>query len=288
MKAIVSIDGRILPAEEATVSVLDRGFLYGDSVFEVLRTYGGVPFAMEEHLARLARSAERTLIRLPVTLAELRLEIEAALAASGYGEALVRIMISRGRAGTLGLDPSLAKGPLRVILVADLHELPDSLYTDGAKVITYPTLRIADATTGAGAKIANYLVAVLAMAQAKEQDAEEALVLNAEGLVAEGCTSNVFLVKGGALATPPESLGILLGITREHVLSLARELGIPVTERAFPPSELAAAEEAFITSSIREVVPVVRIDDAVVATGKPGPVTRRLIAAFRKRTRGAA
>jgi branched-chain amino acid aminotransferase len=287
MKAIVSIDGRVQPAEQATVSVLDRGFLYGDSVFEVLRTYGGVPFGMEEHLARLARSAERTLIRLPVGLPDLRSEIEAALAASGYAESLVRIMISRGTAGTLGLDPSLARGALRVILVAELHELPESLYADGAKVITYPTLRIADATTGAGAKIANYLVAVLAMAQAKERGAEEALVLNGEGLVAEGCTSNVFLVKDGALVTPPESMGILLGITREHVLALAGELGVSVAERPFSPVELAAADEAFITSSIREVVPVVRVDDAVVASGKPGPVTARLIAAFRKRTRGA-
>jgi branched-chain amino acid aminotransferase len=287
MRAIVSVEGRLVPAEQATVSVLDRGFLYGDSVFEVLRTYGGVPFGMEEHLARLARSAERTLIGLPVTLPELQKEIEVALEASGYAESLVRVMISRGTAGTLGLDPSLAKRSLRVILVAELHELPASLYTDGAKVITYPTLRIADATTGAGAKIANYLVAVLAMAQAKERGAEEALVLNGEGLVAEGCTSNVFLVKDGALVTPPESMGILLGITREHVLSLARELGIALSERPFPPAELAAADEAFITSSIREVVPVVRVDDAVVAAGRPGPVTARLIAAFRRRTRGA-
>lgn len=286
MKAIVSIDGRIQPAAEATVPVLDRGFLYGDSVFEVLRTYGGTPFGMAEHLARLARSAERTLIRLPVSLSELQGEIEAALAAGGFADSLVRIMISRGTAGALGLDPSLARGALRVILVAELHELPASLHGDGAKVITYPTLRIADATTGAGAKIANYLVAVLAMAQAKERGAEEALVVNGEGLVAEGCTSNVFLVNGGALVTPPESMGILLGITREHVLALARELGISVAEQPFTARELAAADEAFITSSIREVVPVVRVDDAVVAGGRPGPVTQKLIAAFRKRTRG--
>jgi branched-chain amino acid aminotransferase len=287
MKALVSIDGRILPAEQATVSVLDRGFLYGDSVFEVLRTYGGVPFGMEAHLARLARSAERTLIRLPVPLPVLRSEIEAALEAAGYAESLVRIMISRGVARTLGLDPSLARGPLRVILVADLHELPETLYSEGAKVITYPTLRIADATSGAGAKIANYLVAVLAMAQALEQGAEEALVVNGEGLVAEGCTSNVFLVKGGALVTPPESMGILLGITREHVLALSRELGIAVTERPFSAAELAGADEAFITSSIREVVPVVRVDDHVIGGGKPGAVTARLIGAFRRHTRGA-
>jgi branched-chain amino acid aminotransferase len=287
MKAQVSIDGRVMPAEQATVSVLDRGFLYGDSVFEVLRTYGGVPFAMEEHLARLARSAERTLIRLPVTLPELRAETEAVLKAAGYAESLVRIMISRGTAGTLGLDPSLARGPLRVILVADLHDLPATMYSEGVKVITYPTLRIADATSGAGAKIANYLVAVLATAQVKEQGAEEALVVNGEGLVAEGCTSNVFLVQAGALVTPPESMGILLGITREHVLALARELGIAVTERPFSVAELAGADEAFITSSIRELLPVVQVDAAIVGNGKPGPVTAQLISAFRRHTRGA-
>jgi branched-chain amino acid aminotransferase len=288
MNVLVSLDGRISDAAEARVSVLDRGFLYGDSVFEVFRTYGGVPFGMEEHLVRLEQSAARALIDLPISRDALRGEIRAVLAAARQKESLVRIMISRGTADTLGLDPSLARGPLRVILVVELAELPDALYEDGASVILYPTQRVADSTSAAGAKLANYLIAVLAMRDAKAKGAEEALVVNAAGEVAEGCTSNVFLVKGGTLVTPPLSLGILRGITREHVLDLAREASIAIEERAFLPPELKAADEAFITSSIREVVPIVAVDGDVVGDGKPGPVTKRLIAAFRRRTRGGA
>jgi len=287
MNVLVSIDGRIVPAAEATVSVLDRGFLYGDSVFEAFRTYGRVPFALDAHLERLARSAARTLIELPVSLAVLRSETEALLAAAGQHESVVRMMVTRGSAQTLGLDPSLARGPRRVTFAVELTELPDELYERGATVITYPTQRIADATNAAGAKLANYLVAVLAMREAKAQGAEEALVLNGAGEVAEGCTSNVFLVEAGVLVTPPESMGILLGITREHVLELAKQAGIRVEERPFLAADLARAEEAFITSSIREIVPIIAVDGTVIGTGKPGPVTRRLIAAFRQRTRGA-
>jgi len=287
MNVLVSIDGRIVPAAEATVSVLDRGFLYGDSVFEVFRTYGGVPFAMDPHLERLARSAARTLIELPVPLDVFRSETLALLAAAAQRESLVRIMVSRGSAQTLGLDPSLARGPVRVTLAVELSELPDELYERGATVITYPTQRIADATSAAGAKLANYLVAVLAMRDAKARGAEEALVLNGSGEVAEGCTSNVFLVQAGVLVTPPGSMGILLGITREHVLDLAGQAGIAVEERPFSVADLVRAEEAFITSSIREIVPIVGVDGTVIGSGKPGPITRRLIALFRQRTRGA-
>jgi len=285
MNVLVSIDGRIVPAAEATISVFDRGFLYGDSVFEAFRTYGRVPFALDAHLERLARSAARTLIELPVSLAVLRSETEALLAAAGHRESVVRMMVSRGSAQTFGLDPSLARGPRRVTFAIELVELPDELYERGATAITYQTQRIADATNAAGAKLGNYLVSVLAMREAKAKGAEEALVMNGAGEVGEGCTSNVFLLESGVLVTPPESMGILLGITREHVLDLAKQAGIPVEERPFLAADLARAGEAFITSSIREIVPIIGVDGAVIGTGKPGPVTRQLIAAFRQRTR---
>jgi branched-chain amino acid aminotransferase len=286
MNALVSIDGRIVPAGEASVSVLDRGFLYGDSVFEALRTYGRVPFALGEHLARLEESARRALIELPVTRPELEQEIIGVLAAADQKESLIRVMLSRGSAETLGLDPGLARGPLRVVLVVELSDLPSELYERGIGVITYPTERVGDATRAAGAKLANYLVAVLAMREAKQKRAEEAIVLNHKGQVAEGCTSNVFLVKGGRLVTPSRGLGILLGITRAHVLDLARQAGISCEESVFTTEELLRADEAFITSSIREVVPVVRVDGHAIGVGVPGPVTERLLDAYRRLTRG--
>jgi len=287
MKLAVSIDGRLVAPAEATVSVLDRGFLYGDAVFEVLRTYGRVPFALRRHLERLAESARRALISLPVSLDELAREVEVAIAAADQPESLVRVMLTRGRAETLGLDPGLAGAPLRVVLVAELAVPPAELYEKGIAAVTVSTQRVGDGTPAAGAKLVNYLVAVLAIDEAKRQGAQEALVLDARGNVTEGSTSNVFCVRGGVIVTPPASAGILLGITRETLLDLARGVEILVEERELSQSELSVADEAFISSSIREIVPLVAVDGRPIGGGLPGPVTRRLIAEFRRFTRGA-
>lgn len=290
-EASVWIDGVRVPASEARVSVFDRGFLYGDSVFETLRTYGGKAFALEEHLERLARSAELVHIELPVSIERLREEVEEALeevSGSVRGEvreSYVRLMLTRG-IGALGLDPGLAVAPLRVMIVAPLVPPPPEAYEKGIAVISYATQRPADATPAAGAKIGNYLVAVLAMEKAREHGASEALIVDATGHVVEGATSNVFAVRAGILHTPSERSGILPGITRRTILEVASDLGIEVR---FEPLELAnlatGFDEVFISSSIREILPVVRIDGAPVGTGLPGPVTRRLLAAFRERVR---
>lgn len=279
MSRAVSIDGALHAPEEARVSVYDRGFLYGDSVFETIRTYGGVPFALDEHLARLERSAERVGIPMPVARAALAAEVGEALARAANAESYVRVMLSRG-AGPLGLDPSHAVRPLRVILVEPLAPLPATAYRDGVAVITVRTERAADAAHGA--KVGNYLASLLALRSAREAGAHEALVLDARGNVLEGTTSNVFCVTDGTLVTPPEEAGILAGITRARVLEQARAEGVPVRLAPIRQADLASAAEVFLTSSLREVLPVVRVDGAVVGAGVPGAVTRRLHAALRR------
>ncbi len=287
MSRVASIDGVILAPDDAKVSVYDRGFLYGDSVFETVRTYGGEPFALREHLERLARSAERVAIPLPVSLETLDADVRAAIRAAKNPESYARLMLSRG-AGPLGLDPSLAVRPLRVILVEPLVLPAAESYRDGVAVVTVRTARAADAAHGA--KVGNYLASLLALREAKAAGAHEALVLDARGNVLEGTTSNVFLVTrpGGPgtdpeLWTPPDEAGILPGITRAHLLEVARAEGLTVRLVPIRPEDLAQADEVFLSSSLREVLPVVRVDGAPVGSGAPGEVTRRLHAAFRRR-----
>lgn len=281
MTRLASIDGVIKAPEEATVSVYDRGFLYGDSVFETIRTYGGEPFALDQHLARLERSAERVVISMPVSRPDFALEIRRAIRAARNPESTIRAMITRG-SGPLGLDPGLATRPLRVVLVEPLASLPAAVYRDGVKVITRQIRRATD-EAARGAKVGNYLSSLLALRDARAAGAHEALILNAAGEVLEGTTSNVFVVEGGALVTPPEDAGILAGITRAHVLEVAGELGIPVRIEALPAARVAGAAEVLITSTLREIVPVVQVDDRRIGTGAPGPVTRALHAAFRRK-----
>lgn len=275
------IDGVLRPPGAQHISVFDRGFLYGDSVFETLRTYAGVPFSLGDHLARLERSAQLVFIDLPVPLAQIGEEVLAAVAHGANAESYVRLMVTRGQ-GELGLDPGLAEQPTRVVIVQPLHPPAAHLYEGGIAVISYRTQRQADATSAMGAKVGNYLVSVLAMRDAGRVGALEALIVDARGLVLEGGSSNVFLVVGGVLVTPDVSAGILPGITRAHLLELAAALGIGVELRTPSLNEAYAADEVFISSSIRELMPVVRIDDREIGDGEPGPVFRRLLGEFRR------
>lgn len=278
MGRAVSIQGILTPPEHATVSVYDRGFLYGDGVFETLRTYGGAPFALHEHLDRLESSARAVGIQLPVTLRTLEREVLDVLAAAQNPESYVRIMITRGE-GPLGLDPALATAPLRVLLAEPITPLPAALYRHGVAVVTERTERAADAAPGA--KVTNYLAGMLALQRAKAQGAHEALLLDAEGFVLEGVTSNFFLVHDGDLLTS-SSRHILAGITRAHVLRCAQAEGLSVRYGAIGSGDLRGATEAFLTSSLRELLPVIRVDALSIGEGAPGPVTRRLHAAYRK------
>lgn len=275
MPIAVSMDGQLVPPDAARVSVFDRGFLYGDSVFETLRTYGGKPYALDRHLGRLAESAARVFIPLPVPMDRLAREIEATLGAGENAESYVRVMLTRGQ-GELGLDPALSDRALRVVLVAPLVGLPAASYERGVGAVLFRTQRAADATAAHGAKIGNYLVAVLAVREARAAGAHEALIVDVAGRVVEGATSNVFIVQRGALVTPPESAGILLGITRERVLDLARGVGLAVREHELSVDDVLGADELFITSTLREVLPVVRVGDRAIGGGEPGVVTRRV------------
>ena len=282
MSRIAVVDGVTSPLAEAKVGVTDRGFLYGDSVFETLRTYRGVPFALDRHLGRLSRSAALAHIELPLPLPALAVEVNDAIALAGNAESYVRVMVTRG-SGELGLDPGLAGAPTRVVIVTPLEPPPLSVYERGIAAVTFAARRSSEGTEAVGAKIGNYLVSVLGMRKARAAGAAEALIVDGAGHVVEGATSNVFFVSGGALMTPPEDDGILPGITRAVALDVAADLRIPVTFRSPPVDELPRFDEVFISSSIRELVAVVSIDGADVGASAPGPVYTKLLAAFRAR-----
>ncbi len=271
----VAIDGEVVDRGEARVSVFDRGFLYGDSVFEVYRTYGGVPFAETEHLERLARSAARLMIPMPVSLETLSDEVRATLDAAGEGDWYVRVVVTRGT-GPLSYDPSTASDPLRVIIVVPVSVPPANYYAQGVAVALLEASRPTDDARASGAKASNYLANLLAVHEAKQKGAQEALMIGRDGQILEGASSNIFIVKAGKLRTPEPQPGILVGITRATVLAAAAEAGIEVQEGEIRPNDLYLADEAFITSSIREVMPVVSADGRTIGSGTPGPVTKRL------------
>jgi branched-chain amino acid aminotransferase len=285
IEAQVWIDGRSVAADEARVSVFDRGFLHGDSVFEVLRTYERVPFALDERLERLRRSARLVSIELPVGVEVLRAEVETALARAAYPEAYLRLMLTRGAAEPASVG--VPSGARRVLLVAPLVPLPAETYELGVAVVTQRSELVGNAVAP-GAKVGNYLNSILALAAARRAGAAEALLVDRSGEIFEGSSSNVFLFSKGTLVTPPEEAGILAGITRSKVLALAGAWGVPVEQRTFTPRELLAADEAFVTASIREIVPVVRVDGDAIGGGRPGDFTRRLLAGYRALALGDA
>lgn len=277
-----TIDGELVPLEQAGVGVLDRGFLYGDAVFETLRTYRGAPFLLDRHLDRLVRSASLVGIDVQVSTEALTREVRATLEAAGEGESYVRITVTRG-AGAPGLDPSRATKPLRVVVALPLELPPNEVFEVGLRAVTYATGRAFAVSQMGGAKTGNYLENILAVRTARERGASEVLMVDAGGRVLQGASSNVFFATSGRLATPPLDTGILPGITRELVLELAAALAIPVELRAPLVAELSLFDEIFMSSSVRELAPVVEVDGARVGAGRPGPVFAALRAEFQKR-----
>ncbi len=293
---IVNVDGLLVPPDRAVVSVFDRGFLYGDSVYEVVRTYGGRPFELTAHLARLRRSAERLALALPWDEARIRHEVEVTLAASSRegeapdraaapwnrGERSLRVIMTRG-AGELGLDPALAVGPRAFVIATALRGPPADAYRSGVACrivgVRHDAPDAVDTTAKTGAHLAN----VLAVAEARAAGAHEALLLDRDGFVTEGASSNVFVVREGRLETPPLAAGILEGVTRGIVLAVAREAGLDVRELPLRPDQLLSADELFITSTAREVLAVTTVDATPEGTGRVGSTTTRLHALFRAR-----
>lgn len=284
----VFIDGVL--RDPPTVSVYDRGFLYGDSVFEVVRTYGGRAFGLDEHVARLHRSAEKIALAVPWSEGDLVREITAEIAQCGFAESYVRVVVTRG-VGPLGLDPDLGGTPTRVTMIHPLTLPSAPVYRDGVGVMVSASLRATDHTAAEGAKSSNYLANLLALRDAKKQGCYEPMFVERQAgddviqaLVLEGGTSNVFVVEGKKLVTPPDRR-ILGGITRKHVLASAPAAGLTISMEPITLGRFLAADEAFLTSTVREVVPIVRVViDGVthaIANGKPGSATRAVHRAFR-------
>jgi branched-chain amino acid aminotransferase len=269
-----SIGGRIGAPGEIGISPLDRGFLYGDSVYEVIRTYEGVPFAVPEHLDRLERSAARLGIRLPPRDAVVR-EVRRTLGAAGHAESYCRIVVTRG-SGPITLDPTTAGEPLLVILVKAYEPFPAWSYERGVRVAIPQIRRTSPGSLDPAIKSGNYLNSVLALGEARAAGCDDALMLDARGDVAEATSSNVFLAKGGDVATPALATGLLAGVTRGQLIELMRRHAIRCAERAIGVDELLAADEVLLSSTLRGVQPVVEVAGRRIGAGVPGPVTRRL------------
>ncbi|MFI5006379.1 MAG: aminotransferase class IV [Solirubrobacterales bacterium] len=279
MGFFASVNGIVTPAEEARVSVLDNGFTFGDSVYETLRTYGGRPFEWGRHMLRLRGSAGRLGFDIPPNDNLLR-HLDAVLAPAANPESYIRIMISRG-VGDISYHFEEVKGPTVVIAVKPCTFYPESHYTQGVPVALVSIRRNHPQALDPAIKSGNLLNNVLALREAQALGAEEALLLNQGGEIAEGASTNVFIVRDGTVITPVLEAGILAGITREVVLEIAQRLALPVREQMLRPADLLGADEAFLTSTTREIVPIRSVDGRPVGPGWPGPVTKRILKAFR-------
>lgn len=279
MGRAIFMDGRLVPEEEAVISVFDHGFLYGDGVFEGIRAYNGRVFRLVEHVERLYESAHSIMLSIAYTRAEMAEAIVQTVNANKLKDAYIRVVVSRGE-GDLGLDPRKCKAS-RVVIIADKIVLyPAELYEKGLSVITVATRRnVADALDPK-IKSLNYLNNILVKIEANRAGVMEALMLTGNGYVSEGSGDNIFIYRKGTLITPPPYLGILEGITREAVITLARAEGIPVLETPFTRHDVYVADECFLTGTAAEVIPVIEVDSRAVGTGAPGPVTRRLMKLF--------
>ena len=278
MPACVNIDGSIFDAEEARISVFDHGFLYGDSVYETLRTFTARPFLLSRHYERLQHSAEALGLTLPWTSGRLRDEVGRTLEAARNTESLIRVIATRG-VGDLNPDPCTCPAPTMLILVQPLQEPPEELYSRGITITVSKFVRdpqIASIKTG------SLIHQVLGIAEANVRGAAEAILLTRDGYVSDGTRSNVYLVHGDRVLTPSDDTGIVQGITRGVVLEVAREIGIRIVEGQFDPSLFGESSEVFLTSTTRGVFPVTRVDDGLVGNGEVGPVTRRLDKAYRE------
>jgi branched-chain amino acid aminotransferase len=293
MGAVVWINGRLARGDEAVVSVFDHGFLYGDGVYETLRTYAGDPFLFARHVRRLRRSAEMMTLPVPFSDTELLGRVRETIEAHDRpkaegprpkddGEKYIRVVLTRG-VGELSYRLDACPAPTLVVIVKALEAPPDESFSDGVTVALVDVRRNHPQALNPMIKSNNLLNNALAMQEAIRSDAEEALMRNQHGDLVECSQSNFFVVRDGAVLTPPLAAGLLPGITREFVLELADELGVPAREERLMPDDLRTADEAFITGTTREVTPVVRVDDLTIARGVPGAISQRLLAEYRAR-----
>ena len=288
MTATANVNGRISGERDAAISVFDHGFLYGEGVYETMRTYNGRPFLYERHMHRLRRSAEMIVLEVPFSDDELADRIRQTMAAAGLNgsEAYIRVLLTRG-IGELTYDPKATPVPSFVIIVKPHVDPPPAAFERGVKVCLSPILRNHPQSLNPMIKSNNLLNNALAMQEAIRRGGAEAIMRNHRGELSECSQSNLFIVKSGVMLTPPLNAGLLPGITREFVIETARDLGVNTREETLREDELFAADECFLTSTTKELLPIVQVDDRRIGSGAPGPVTRMLLEAFRKRARGA-
>jgi branched-chain amino acid aminotransferase len=278
----IYLDGRLVDEADAKVSVFDHGLLYGDGVFEGIRLYGGNVFRLEEHLERFEYSAKAILLDMPLTRQQWSDAICETCRANGLVDGYIRAVVTRG-VGDLGLAPWLCAKPSYFIIASKISLYPAEHYEKGLAIVTVPTRRIGPAAVPSTVKSLNYLNNILGKIEARQAGALEAIMLNDQGFIAEATADNVFLVHKGEVLTPAASQGALKGVTRSTIIDICKALGVAERESNLTRYDVWCADECFLTGSGAEVIPVVKLDGRVIGTGAPGPLTKRILAEFRKR-----
>jgi len=282
MSATVNVNGRITPSREAVISVFDHGFLYGEGVYETMRTYHARPFLFDRHMRRLRRSAGMIQLALPFSDQELAAQIRATQdAAKLDAEAYIRVLVTRG-IGELTYDLKATPTPSIVIIVKPQVDPPADAYEKGVRVVIVDIVRNHPATVNPMIKSNNLMNSALAMQQALRSNAFEGVMRNYKGELTECTTANLFIVKNNVALTPPLDAGLLPGITREFLFDIGKDAGVEVAEKVLLDDDLLRADEAFLTSTTRELVPIVTVNDCTIGNGRPGPVTWNLLTAFRR------
>ena len=283
MDATVNVNGRVTGGDQAVISVFDHGFLYGEGIYETLRTYNGVPFLFDRHMRRLRKSGAMLSLPVPLSDVEAAARVDGTLHAGGFGttrEAYIRILVTRG-VGELSYDPAACPAPSVVVIVKPQVDPPAEAYERGVKVALVHVVRNHPGSVNPLIKSNNLLNNALAMQEAFRRDAFEGIMRNYRGELAECTTANLFIVKNGVALTPPLDAGLLAGITREFLFEVGPEAGIEVRDQVLRDEDLLGADEAFLTSTTREVVPIVRVDDRTIGSGQPGPITKALLDGYR-------
>ena len=272
----IYIDGKYFDEKNAKISVFDHGLLYGDGVFEGIRAYNGRVFKLKEHIDRLFCSAKAILLTIPLSPAQMTKAVVDTCRKNNLRDCYIRLVVTRG-VGTLGLNPNRCKNSSVIIIADKIQVYPPAMYQRGMDIVTVATTRNLHSAVNPAIKSLNYLNNILAKIEANNAGVEEAVMLNAQGFVAECTADNIFIVKGNQLLTPPLSAGALYGITRGVVMEMARESSMDVSEPNLTRYDLFNADECFLTGTGAELIPVVKIDGRVIGNGKPGPVTKDLV-----------
>lgn len=280
---LIYLNGEYVSKEDAKISIFDHGLLYGDGVFEGIRSYDGVVFKLDEHLKRLYDSAKAIMLEMPVSIDEMKELVLDTLRKNELHDAYIRLVVTRGE-GDLGLDPDKCPDPTVFVIADKITLYPEKYYKNGLELVTASTRRNIPVAINPRIKSLNYLNNILAKIEGKQAGAIEAIMLNSNGYVVECTGDNIFMIKNETLLTPPLYVGALEGITRNTVMDLAEGLDLQVKEEVFTQYDLYTADECFLTGTAAEVIPVVKVDRRVISDGKPGPMTQKLIAEFRRNT----